>query len=79
MEKPTQFTIVSAVPFISDGAFCATNVENRGESATTTIPQIIKNRINRASDSIENINGEIRQQRHDMSNAIKAVRFVPND
>ena len=39
MENPMQFTIVKEVPLDSSGAFCATNVEKRGESAITTNPQ----------------------------------------
>ena len=38
--KPIQFTIVKAVPFIFKSAFVATKVENSGESAMTTKPQI---------------------------------------
>ena len=44
--KPIQFTIVKAVPLFFEGAFFATNVENSGESAITTIPQKIRKIIN---------------------------------
>jgi hypothetical protein len=37
--NPIQFTMVKAVPFSFVGAFCATKVEKRGESAITTNPQ----------------------------------------
>jgi hypothetical protein len=47
MENPMQLTIVKAVPFDSVGAFWATKVEKRGESAITAIPQIIRKPINR--------------------------------
>ena len=36
IENPRLFTIVSAVPLISAEAFCATSVDNKGESAMTT-------------------------------------------
>ena len=39
IEKPIQFTMVKAVPLNLGIAFCATSVENKGESAMTTIPQ----------------------------------------
>ncbi len=42
MENPIQFTIVSEVPLDSSGALCATNVENRGESAITVTLQTNK-------------------------------------
>ena len=47
--KPIQVTMVNAVPFKPAGAFCATSVENMGESAITTNPQKMmktKNKIN---------------------------------
>ena len=47
MEKPIQFTMVNAVPFNFGMAFCATRVENKGESAMTTIPQNNKNPKNK--------------------------------
>lgn len=73
-----QLTMVSAVPFSSTGAFCATNVENKGESAITTIPQKRRKEINTIPDSRENISGEIRQHRHDKNSAIDAIRLVSN-
>ena len=79
IEKPIQFTIVSAVPFISADTFCATSVEKRGESATTTEPQKRRKPINIFSDSIANINGEMRQHIHDKSSAVNAICLVPTD
>lgn len=38
--KPIEFTIVSEVPFESEGALWATRVENMGESAVTANPHI---------------------------------------
>lgn len=42
MVKPMEFTMVSAVPFVSAEALWATNVENKGESPMTTNPQKAK-------------------------------------
>ena len=39
MANPIELTMVKAVPLHSAGAFFATRVENRGESAMTTNPQ----------------------------------------
>ena len=47
IEKPMQFTRVSAVPFNSKGTAEATKVENWGESETTNIPQRQKANRNR--------------------------------
>ena len=77
MENPTQVTIVSAVPLDSTGAFCATSVENSGESAITAMPQMIRNEISIHSEEIKNITGEIAQQIPDMLNAIAAIFFAP--
>jgi len=77
MEYPIQLTIVSAVPFISAGAFWATSVDKSGESAMTTIPQNIRNPRNKLSNSLVNTHGKIRQHPQDNRRAIKAVRLVP--
>ena len=77
MENPIQFTIVNAVPFNSGGAFWATKVEKRGESAITTKPQNIKKRINKPSFAQKEINGEIKQHKPDKSRNIDAVFLVP--
>ena len=45
MENPIQVTIVMAVPLIGTLAFCATMDEKSGESAMTTSPQKIKNKM----------------------------------
>lgn len=42
IKNPIQLTIVNAVPFTSEGALCASKVENNGESAMATIPHIRK-------------------------------------
>ena len=54
MAKPIELTIVKAVPLNSDSALLATRVENKGESATTTIPQKIRNPTKIKADAIEN-------------------------
>lgn len=43
MANPIQFTMVNAVPLFAASALPATSVENKGESAITTIPQNNKN------------------------------------
>ena len=69
--------MVSAVPFISASAFWATNVENMGESAITTIPQNIKKPIKRTSEPILKAKGESKQQIQDKRSAEKAVFLAP--
>ena len=75
--KPIQFTIVSAVPFISAGAFCATIVEKRGESAITTIPQNIRNPTNIYPASIEKNRGDVKQHIQDSNSDQKAIFLAP--
>ena len=48
--KPIQVTMVNAVPLACGGAFWATNVENKGESAMTTMPQKKRKIINGKMD-----------------------------
>lgn len=45
-----QLTMVSEVPLDCGGALCATKVENKGESAITTMPQHTRNDINKQAD-----------------------------
>jgi len=73
-----QFTIVSAVPVISLGAFLATNVERSGESAITTIPQKTRKDKKTKLLSIEMISGEIRQHTNEKKRDKKTVCLVPN-
>src|SRR5687768_3926966 len=77
MEKPIQLTMVNAVPRLSTGAFCATNVENRGESAITTHPQINRKMTNSAVELFNKNKGDARQQRQDKPNIMVASFFVP--
>ena len=69
--------MVKAVPLNSDSALLATRVENKGESATTTIPQKMRNPTKIEFDSIENNHGDRRQQIQENNKAINAVFFVP--
>jgi hypothetical protein len=69
IENPKQFTIVSAVPFDSATVFCAINVENKGESAMTTIPQNMRKKIKNPRESIKKSKGEKRQHVPDRHNA----------
>ncbi len=77
MAKPMEFTMVSAVPLISGEAFLATNVENKGESATTTIPQKLKNAIRTTTEDWRKIKGKLMQHKPDRNRAVAAVRFTP--
>ena len=70
--NPIQLTTVSEVPLDSTGAFCATNVENKGESAMTTNPQ--KNKKTKKTeleDWLKNT-GDKRQHNPDKLNAPSA-------
>lgn len=77
MKKPTQVTMVNALPFTSAGAAIATEVENNGESATTEKPQ-----INRKISMMEllpllKMNGDNRQQQKEINKNKNAVRCTP--
>lgn len=65
IKKPIQLAMVRLVPFKCAGAFCAINVENSGESATTTIPQKIKMQTINAVDPIWKRIGERMQQKQE--------------
>ena len=77
MANPILFTKVSAVPFTSAGAFWATSVESKGESATTAMPQNSRKVINSVAEGWLNSNGEIRQQIQDNNKAMVAIFLVP--
>lgn len=77
IEKPMQFTMVKAVPLSLEGAFLATKVENKGESAITTIPQKTKKAIKRYSLEKLNIKGDIIQHKQDAKRKLKAVFLTP--
>ncbi len=62
IKNPTELTMVKAVPFISAGAFFATIVEKRGESAMTTMPQKIIKPIKIWASEFARKNGEAKQQ-----------------
>ena len=72
-----QFVIVNADPRVSSAAFCATRVENNGESAATTIPQKKRNAIRRKVELPNRKIGEQMQHKHERSRARVAIRLGP--
>ena len=76
MAKPTELTSVSAVPFIFGAAFCATRVENKGESAITTRPQKIR-KVRKAGNEKDMVKGRSKQQTPEDASAITAIFFAP--
>ena len=78
IEKPIQFTMVKAVPLSFLGAFCATKVENSGESAITTIPQKSKKSTKVVSFATIKKSGAAKQQIQESKSIEKAVLLVPN-
>ena len=77
IENPIQLTIVSAVPFVSDAALCATKVENIGESAITTMPQKKRNAMNTIVLGVVMMGGEIKQDKTENERATIAVFGAP--
>ena len=77
MLKPIQFTIVNEVPLDSSATFCATSVENNGESAMTTNPQKNKKPTNTIEELLNKNKGESKQQQQDKNNATVAIFFAP--
>lgn len=76
-EKPKQLVMVNKVPLLSIGAFCATKVENNGESAMMTIPQKSRKKNSKFTFAYMKNRGEARQQRVDKNKAEMATRLVP--
>ena len=77
IENPIQFTIVIAEPLVSFEAFCATSVENNGESAITTRPQKKRNPTNDEGELSNRNRGEQIQQKQDKNNEMDAILFAP--
>ena len=77
MEKPMQFIIVSEAPLDSSLAFCATNVENNGESAITTRPQKKRKVISAHPEPMNRKRGESKQHKQESNNEIVAILFAP--
>ena len=75
--KPILFTMVSAVPFDSAKVLFATKVENKGESAITTMPQKVRIPIKIRLESIKKNKGEKTQHTQDKNKASVAVLFNP--
>ena len=73
-----QFVMVNADPLVSSAAFCATRVENNGESATTTMPQKKRNAIRSEVELPDRKIGEEMQHKHEKSRARVAMRLGPN-
>ena len=78
IENPIQLTMVNEVPLDSPGAFCATSVENRGESAITTNPQKKRNAISTERELLNRNRGETQQHKQDKSKEMVAIFFTPN-
>ena len=76
--KPIQVTIVKEEPFSSVTTFCATRVENKGESAITAILHTSKKRIKTINESFNKKRGEIRQHRQEIAKDKVATFLVPN-
>ena len=77
IENPMQFTIVNDVPRYSGLALFATRVENKGESATTTIPQNNKKMMSTLTGTTNKSQGEIRQHIQERNKQIVASFFTP--
>ena len=77
IKKPTHVTIVMALPFTSEAELLATDVENKGESATTTNPQSNRKRMMTQSLAYKNTKGESRQHKKEIKRKEKAVRCTP--
>lgn len=73
--KPIEFTIVSEVPFESEGALWATRVENMGESAVTANPHINRKIMRLGKDCCMIKNGDSKQQTPEIVKAIVAIVF----
>lgn len=74
--KPMQLTMVNDVPLDSGGAFCATSVENKGESAMTVTPHMKRKAIKNDSGDCRK-NGDNKQQAQEMNKAPAAIFFAP--
>jgi hypothetical protein len=69
--------IVSADPLDSSTAFCATIVENNGESAATVIPQNKRKIISSTAELPKRKRGENKQHKHELNRASVAILFGP--
>lgn len=76
IENPMLFTIVSDAPLDSAGAFCATNVENNGESAITTRPQKKRKISSTKAELLNKNSGERTQHKPDKNNEMVAIFLV---
>ena len=69
--------MVSEVPLDSSGAFCATSVENKGESAITTIAQKNKNARKTNCELLSRKYGDRMQQLQDSIKERRAIFCAP--
>ena len=77
IKKPIQVTIVSDDPRFCGETFCATSAENNGESATTAIPQRMRNTMKAVGELFDKKTGESRQHAPDIINEAVAIFFAP--
>ena len=68
--------MVNAVPFSFEFEFCATKVENRGESAITTNPQKNKKITNKQRLLVISKRGDSKQHIPDNNKKLNATFFV---
>lgn len=78
MTKPIELTMVRTVPLFSATALLATKVENKGESATTVMPQKHKNIRSIVTDISRKIKGKSKQHTPDNSKAMEAIFLLQN-
>ena len=69
--------MVSELPLDASGACWATNVENKGESAITTIAQKNKKLKKRTKELAKRNSGDKRQQQHDNNKDSLAIFWAP--
>ena len=74
--NPIQLTIVKAVPFDAAGALVATKEENKGESAITANPQIIRKLRKTRVESTSKTKGETRQHTKEANRKVFANLFA---
>ena len=76
--KPMQFTKVKEVPLDTSGALWATSLENKGESAMTTILQKNRNPIKTTWELLYNKSGDTMQHKQERKSAMNAILLAPN-
>jgi len=74
--NPIQLTMVKAVPFDAAGALVATKEENKGESAITANPHMIRKLRKTTNELISKTNGDTKQQTKEACRKELASFFV---